>query len=252
MLKKLFTLALCVSLLGLPAIASAANWGDVMLALYRTGSYTSDDITATKEGDTVTVTGGYLEFDYNGKDAIYEPGTFIFNGVTFDGNYGMVVRPYDGAQIDITLDEECKFISTVEESKYSGGVFISFVNDGSTVNLVNNTTIGDMGVGLRVGYYRRHKDNKLTVTGSGSLYSSTSVNELGTVLYPDDPTAPLSDELLAICFANYDNAYIDQVATDKDGEHEIKYAIEVLDSNSERVSHTHYRKDENGNWVETE
>lgn len=61
MLKKVIALSTAAMILLTPMSASAVSWGEVISGLKTKGSYTDGKMTATKDGDTYTFTGGELE-----------------------------------------------------------------------------------------------------------------------------------------------------------------------------------------------
>ena len=107
MFKKVIALSTAAMILLTPMSASAVSWGEVVNGLKTKGSYTDGKMTATKDGDTYTFTGGELEgvsissywLDANGK--IY------FNGVQMDvlsiyadeGKYYVVLNKDTKAEI---------------------------------------------------------------------------------------------------------------------------------------------------------
>ena len=104
MLKKVIALSTAAMILLTPMSASAVSWGEVVNGLTTKGSYTDGKMTATKDGDTYTFTGGELEgvsissywLDANGK--IY------FNGVQMN-----VVSIYaDEGKYYVVLNKDTK------------------------------------------------------------------------------------------------------------------------------------------------
>lgn len=61
MFKKVIALSTAAMILLTPMSASAVSWGEVISGLKTKGSYTDGKMTATKDGDTYTFTGGELE-----------------------------------------------------------------------------------------------------------------------------------------------------------------------------------------------
>ncbi len=61
MLKKVIALSTAAMILLTPMSASAVTWKDVVGGLRTKGSYTDGKLTATRDGDTYTITGGELE-----------------------------------------------------------------------------------------------------------------------------------------------------------------------------------------------
>ena len=65
MFKKVIALSTAAMILLTPMSASAVSWGEVVNGLTTKGSYTDGKMTATKDGDTYTFTGGELEGGIN-------------------------------------------------------------------------------------------------------------------------------------------------------------------------------------------
>ena len=148
MLKKVIALSTAAMILLTPVSASAVSWGEVVGGLKTKGSYTDGKMTATKEGDTYTFTGGELEgvsissywLDANGK--IY------FNGVQMDvlsisakeGKYYVVLNKdtkTESVWMDTGENGEAKLVN---EGTIGGGAYTSVVvNDNS--HLTNKGTL---------------------------------------------------------------------------------------------------------------
>ena len=78
------TLAAAMILLT-PMSASAVSWGDVVSGLRTKGSYTDGKLTATKDGDTYTITGGQIDDYVAISSGIFgKDGKFYVNGVQMD------------------------------------------------------------------------------------------------------------------------------------------------------------------------
>ena len=127
MFKKVIALSTAAMILLTPMSASAVSWGEVVNGLTTKGSYTDGKMTATKDGDTYTFTGGELEgvsissywLDANGK--IY------FNGVQMD-------------KLHIYTDEG-KYYVVLDKDTKAGSVGMSTEENGEA-KLVNEGTIG--------------------------------------------------------------------------------------------------------------
>ena len=148
MLKKVIALSTAAMILLTPMSASAVSWGEVVSGLKTKGSYTDGKMTATKDGDTYTFTGGELEgvsissywLDANGK--IY------FNGVQMDvlsisakeGKYYVVLNKdtkTESVWMDTGENGEAKLVN---EGTIGGGAYTSVVvNDNS--HLTNKGTL---------------------------------------------------------------------------------------------------------------
>ena len=62
MFKKVIALSTAAMILLTPMSASAVSWGEVVNGLRTKGSYTDGKLTATKDGDTYTITGGQIDY----------------------------------------------------------------------------------------------------------------------------------------------------------------------------------------------
>ena len=156
MFKKVIALSTAAMILLTPMSASAVSWGEVVGGLKTKGSYTDGKMTATKDGDTYTFTGGELEgvsissywLDANGK--IY------FNGVQMD-----VLSIYaDEGKYYVVLNKDTKTESVWMDTGENG-----------EAKLVNEGTIG-RGEGSDIVISENgHLTNKGTLkTGEGTYY----------------------------------------------------------------------------------
>ena len=156
MLKKVIALSTAAMILLTPMSASAVSWGEVVGGLKTKGSYTDGKMTATKDGDTYTFTGGELEgvsissywLDANGK--IY------FNGVQMDG-------------LSIDADEGKYYVVLNKDTK-TGSVWMDTGENGEA-KLVNEGTIGGGAYTSVVVNDNSHLTNKGTLKkGKGEYY----------------------------------------------------------------------------------
>ena len=156
MFKKVIALSTAAMILLTPMSASAVSWGEVISGLKTKGSYTDGKMTATKDGDTYTFTGGELEgvsissywLDANGK--IY------FNGVQMDG-------------LSISADEGKYYVVLNKDTK-TGSVWMDTGENGEA-KLVNEGTIGGGAYTSVVVNDNSHLTNKGTLkTGEGEYY----------------------------------------------------------------------------------
>lgn len=156
MFKKVIALSTAAMILLTPMSASAVSWGEVISGLRTKGSYTDGKMTATKDGDTYTFTGGELEgvsissywLDANGK--IY------FNGVQMDG-------------LSISADEGKYYVVLNKDTK-TGSVWMDTGENGEA-KLVNEGTIGGGAYTSVVVNDNSHLTNKGTLkTGEGEYY----------------------------------------------------------------------------------
>ena len=156
MFKKVIALSTAAMILLTPMSASAVSWGEVISGLKTKGSYTDGKMTATKDGDTYTFTGGELEgvsissywLDANGK--IY------FNGVQMD-------------VLSIYADEGKYYVVLNKDTK-TGSVWMGTGENGEA-KLVNEGTIGGGAYTSVVVNDNSHLTNKGTLkTGEGEYY----------------------------------------------------------------------------------
>ena len=156
MFKKVIALSTAAIILLTPMSASAVSWGEVISGLKTKGSYTDGKMTATKDGDTYTFTGGELEgvsissywLDANGK--IY------FNGVQMD-------------VLSIDADEGKYYVVLNKDTK-TGIVWMDTGENGEA-KLVNEGTIGRGEVTDIIINKNGHLTNKGTLkTGEGTYY----------------------------------------------------------------------------------
>ena len=156
MFKKVIALSTAAMILLTPMSASAVSWGKVISGLKTKGSYTDGKMTATKDGDTYTFTGGELEgvsissywLDANGK--IY------FNGVQMD-------------VLSIDADEGKYYVVLNKDTK-TGSVWMDTGENGEA-KLVNEGTIGRGEVTDIIINKNGHLTNKGTLkTGEGTYY----------------------------------------------------------------------------------
>ena len=156
MFKKVIALSTAAMILLTPMSASAVSWGEVISGLKTKGSYTDGKMTATKDGDTYTFTGGELEgvsissywLDANGK--IY------FNGVQMN-------------VLSIYADEGKYYVVLNKDTK-TGSVWMDTGENGEA-KLVNEGTIGRGEVTDIIINKNGHLTNKGTLkTGEGTYY----------------------------------------------------------------------------------
>ena len=156
MLKKVIALSTAAMILLTPMSASAVSWGKVISGLKTKGSYTDGKLTATKDGDTYTFTGGELEgvsissywLDANGK--IY------FNGVQMD-------------VLSIYADEGKYYVVLNKDTKAE--IVWMDTGENGEAKLVNEGTIGRGEVTDIIINKNGHLTNKGTLkTGEGTYY----------------------------------------------------------------------------------
>ena len=127
MFKKVIALSTAAMILLTPMSASAVSWGEVVNGLTTKGSYTDGKLTATKDGDTYTFTGGELERVFISSHYLDANGKIYFNGVQMD-------------KLHIYTDEG-KYYVVLDKDTKAGSVGMSTEENGEA-KLVNEGTIG--------------------------------------------------------------------------------------------------------------
>ena len=127
MFKKVIALSTAAMILLTPMSASAVSWGEVVSGLKTKGSYTDGKLTATKDGDTYTFTGGELERVFISSHYLDANGKIYFNGVQMD-------------KLHIYTDEG-KYYVVLDKDTKAGSVGMSTEENGEA-KLVNEGTIG--------------------------------------------------------------------------------------------------------------
>ena len=154
MFKKVIALSTAAMILLTPMSASAVSWGDVVSGLKTKGSYTDGKMTATKDGDTYTFTGGQIDDYVAISSGIFgKDGKFYFNGVQMD-------------DLDIEA-KEGKYYVVLDKDTKTGFVWMSTKENGEA-KLVNEGTIGGGAYTSVVVNDNSHLTNKGTLkTGEG-------------------------------------------------------------------------------------
>ena len=156
MLKKVIALSTAAMILLTPMSASAVSWGEVISGLKTKGSYTDGKMTATKEGDTYTFTGGELEGASISSYWLDANGKIYFNGVQMD-------------VLSIYADEGKYYVVLNKDTK-TGSVWMDTGENGEA-KLVNEGTIGRGEVTDIIINKNGHLTNKGTLkTGEGEYY----------------------------------------------------------------------------------
>ena len=159
MLKKVIALSTAAMILLTPMSASAVSWGEVVSGLRTKGSYTDGKMTATKDGDTYTITGGELEGVFISSYYLDANGKIYFNGVQMDKLH--------------IYAEEGKYYVVLDKDTKTGSVGMSTEENGEA-NLVNEGTIGRGEVTDIYINQNSHLTNKGTLkTGEERYYPTT-------------------------------------------------------------------------------
>ena len=160
MFKRVLALALAAIMLLMPMTASAVTWDTIMTSLRTSNAYKDGSTTATVNGDTITVSGGDVQ-----DIVIHDGGKYVLNGISIQGS-SLVLSPYDGQLIDLTLDKDTKF-----DTSY-GGLNIFFSGDNSEARIHNDTTIVGPWESFFIDFVG--EGNKVTVDGDGTIHYSTN------------------------------------------------------------------------------
>ena len=156
MFKKVIALSTAAMILLTPMSASAVSWGEVISGLKTKGSYTDGKMTATKDGDTYTITGGELEGASISSYWLDANGKIYFNGVQMD-------------VLSIYADEGKYYVVLNKDTK-TGSVWMDTGENGEA-KLVNEGTIGRGEVTDIIINKNGHLTNKGTLkTGEGTYY----------------------------------------------------------------------------------
>ena len=127
MFKKVIALSTAAMILLTPMSASAVSWGEVVGGLKTKGSYTDGKLTATKDGNDYTFTGGELEEVFISSYWLDANGKIYFNGVQMG---------------DLNIDaEEGKYYVVLNKDTKTGFVWMDTGENGEA-KLVNEGTIG--------------------------------------------------------------------------------------------------------------
>lgn len=156
MFKKVIALSTAAMILLTPMSASAVSWGEVISGLKTKGSYTDGKMTATKDGDTYTFTGGELEGASISSYWLDANGKIYFNGVQMN-------------VLSIYADEGKYYVVLNKDTK-TGSVWMDTGENGEA-KLVNEGTIGRGEVTDIIINKNGHLTNKGTLkTGEGTYY----------------------------------------------------------------------------------
>ena len=158
MFKKVIALSTAAMILLTPMSASAVSWGEVISGLKTKGSYTDGKMTATKDGDTYTFTGGELEGASISSYWLDANGKIYFNGVQMN-------------VLSIYADEGKYYVVLNKDTK-TGSVWMDTGENGEA-KLVNEGTIGRGEVTDIIINKNGHLTNKGTLKTGEGTYSPT-------------------------------------------------------------------------------
>ena len=156
MFKKVIALSTAAMILLTPMSASAVTWEEVTDSLKSKNSYTDGKMTATRDGDTYTITGGELEGVYISSYYLDANGKIYFNGVQMD-------------ELDIYADEG-KYYVVLDKDTKADTIYL-VTNQNGEAKLVNEGTIGRGEITDIYINRNSHLTNKGTLkTGEGTYY----------------------------------------------------------------------------------
>ena len=127
MFKKVIALSTAAMILLTPMSASAVTWEEVTDSLKSKNSYTDGKMTATRDGNDYTITGGELEEVYISSYYLDANGKIYFNGVQMD-------------ELDIYADEG-KYYVVLDKDTKADTIYL-VTNQNGEAKLVNEGTIG--------------------------------------------------------------------------------------------------------------
>ena len=158
MFKKVIALSTAAMILLTPMSASAVSWREVVGGLRTKGSYTDGKLTATRDGNDYTFTGGELE------DVFISPYDFNVNGKIY----------FNGVQMDdlSVVTKDGKFFVVLDKNTKVGEVW-AYADEKGEANFVNEGTIGRgkiPDVGLEG---NTHLTNKGTLVAGKKMYWPT-------------------------------------------------------------------------------
>ena len=127
MFKKVIALSTAAMILLTPMSASAVTWEEVTDSLKSKNSYTDGKMTATRDGNDYTITGGELEGVYISSYWLDANGKIYFNGVQMD-------------ELNIYADEG-KYYVVLDKDTKADTIYL-VTNQNGEAKLVNEGTIG--------------------------------------------------------------------------------------------------------------
>ena len=156
MFKKVIALSTAAMILLTPMSASAVTWEEVTDSLKSKNSYTDGKMTATRDGNDYTITGGELEGVYISSYWLDANGKIYFNGVQMD-------------ELNIYADEGKYYVVLDKETKADTIYLVT--NQNGEAKLVNEGTIGRGEITDIYINRNSHLTNKGTLkTGEGTYY----------------------------------------------------------------------------------
>ena len=220
MFKKVIALSTAAMILLTPMSASAVSWGEVISGLKTKGSYTDGKLTATRDGNDYTITGGELEGVFISSFNLNANGKIYFNGVQMD-----VLNIYaDEGKYYVVLDKDTK----------TGLVWMDTEENGE-VKLVNEGVIGmgDEFVSAII-YGNSHLTNK----GTLNMGEITFVDDNNKEITYSNITAYVWDDVKDGTQAEAEKLVDRMFSLDAPGTYNILVTLDWEDENGE-----HHTKD---------
>ena len=224
MLKKVIALSTAAMILLTPMSASAASWREVVDGLKTKGSYTDGKLTATRDGNDYTFTGGEIEeahispyypYDLNVNGKIY------FNGVQMD-------------KLDI-VTKDGKFFVVLDKNTKVGEV-LAYADEKGEAILVNEGTIGRGKIPDVQIEVNTHLTNKGTLVAGKTTYWPTEdeVKEVSNVAATvsnatktrtQEEAEKLVDRMFSFETPGTYNVLVTLYGEDENGDTQVKYFI---------------------------
>ena len=156
MFKKVIALSTAAMILLTPMSASAVTWEEVTDSLKSKNSYTDGKMTATRDGNDYTITGGELEGVYISSYYLDANGKIYLNGVQMD-------------ELNIYADKG-KYYVVLDKDTKADTIYL-VTNQNGEAKLVNEGTIGRGEITDIYINRNSHLTNKGTLkTGEGTYY----------------------------------------------------------------------------------
>ena len=219
MFKKVIALSTAAMILLTPMSASAVSWREVTENLKSKNSYTDGKMTATRDGDTYTITGGELERVFISSHYLDANGKIYFNGVQMD-------------KLNIYADEG-KYYVVLDKDTKAGSVGMSTEENGEA-KLVNEGTIG------------RDDVNVININGNSHLTNKGTLKTGEERYYPTIDYDPDKDEYQVISNVSaYADDYVKN-GTQEEAEKLVDRMFSFETPGTYTVIATLYWEDENG------
>ena len=219
MFKKVIALSTAAMILLTPMSASAVSWREVTENLKSKNSYTDGKMTATKDGDTYTITGGELERVFISSHYLDANGKIYFNGVQMDKLH--------------IYTEEGKYYVVLDKDTKAGSVGMSTEENGEA-KLVNEGTIG------------RDDVNVININGNSHLTNKGTLKTGEERYYPTIDYDPDKDEYQVISNVSaYADDYVKN-GTQEEAEKLVDRMFSFETPGTYTVIATLYWEDENG------